>query len=328
MNNNDIFDNFIEKKEEVKVDQKTGVVEEVTQPKPQAQHSTNNQQAPALKKDISLAMAEKMLVKIEDLTKQTGESFNEKEKIIAMDIMVASVQSIRQSKYQINQIDFIGNNIENQVKRWSKLGVGKEDYLYTELRQNGKTGMVDIRIKPQYQTLEKLIIKYCTKKIFKFKTEVICEDDEFETDFDFATGQDKVVKHVKSPKRNPNDLANIVGAYKVAFVKENDGSITQLLTQIDKNRIMRAYNSAQTKNVWNSDTQKMVLKTVTWEMWNSADIRPFMQFPDDIIKNDNIGIVNESADVEFVNKDLKHKDIIDAKSEVVEKVGTGEEIDF
>ena len=320
-----------QKKEYVEfVDKETGQTEkaEINQQMFKETKAIAKEQAPVIKKSESMRMNEKMLARIDDLTKSTGEVFTGKDRVVATDIIVSSIQTIRQSKYGINQIDFLGNNYENQVKRWAKLGVGTQDNLYTELRQNGKTGLVDIRVKPQYQTLEKLIIKYCSKSIFRFKTDVICEGDDFVTDFDWATGQDVVVKHIKNPNSDPNDLSQIIGAYKVAFVKENNGSVTQLLVQIDKNRIMRAYNAAQTKNVWNADTKKMVLKTVTWEMWNSEVIRPFMIFPEDIIANENLSIVNESADVEFVNKDLQHKSITDADSNAKKSIGTGEGLDF
>lgn len=346
MQNNDIFDKYLNemegekksganqppKEEEVAqfVDEKTGVIEEVkvNQQMYNKTKKTAQEQGAVIKKSDTMLMSERVLARVVDLTKTTGETFTGRDRVIATDILVSSFQTIKQSGYGVQQIDFLGNNIESQIKRWAKLGVGTQDNLYTELRRNGKTGLVDIRIKPQYQTLEKLIIKYCSKEIFRFKTDVICEGDEFETDFDFSTGQDVVLKHVKNPNRNPNDLNQIVGAYKVAFVNEPNGKVTQLLVQIDKNRIMRAYNSAQTKNVWNNDTKKMVLKTVTWEMWNSEVIRPFMVFPDDVVANDNLSIVNENADVEFVNQDLKHKDISQANSSAKESIGTGEGLDF
>lgn len=345
MENNDIFDKYLNGVDEGKkvganqkpqeevaqfVDEETGEVEDVkvnqqmfNKTKKQAQ-----EQGAVIKKTDSMILSERMLSRIVDLTKTTGETFNGRDRVIATDILVSSFQTIKQSGYGVQQVDFLGNNIESQIKRWAKLGVGTQDNLYTELRRNGKTGLIDIRIKPQYQTLEKLIIKYCSKEIFRFKTDVICEGDEFETDFDFTTGQDVVLKHIKNKEANPNDLSQIVGAYKVAFVKEPNGTITQLLVQIDKNRIMRAYNSAQTKNVWNNDTKKMVLKTVTWEMWNSEVIRPFMVFPDDVVANDNLSIVNENADVDFGNQDLKHKDISQANSSAKETIGTGEGLDF
>lgn len=338
----DIFDNYINnevkqtakpiKQEEVAefVDEETGQVEQVkvNQQMYKETKKVAKEQGAVVKKSESMVMNQKMLARIDELVKSTGETFSGKDRVIATDIIISSFQQIKQSGYGINQIDFLGNNIESQIKRWAKLGVGTQDNLFTELRKNGKTGMVDIKIKPQYQTLEKLIIKYCSMDIFRFKTDVICDGDEFETDFDFATGQDVVIKHVKNPNADPNDLAQIIGAYKIAYVKEKNGKVTQLLVQIDKNRIMRAYNSATTKNVWNNDTRKMVLKTVTWEMWNSEVIRPFMVFPDDVVAHENLSIVNESADVEFVNKDLKHKDYIDAKSDVEKNIGTGDEVDF
>ena len=340
---NDIFDNFINtgnnkpqqnKQNEEKVefvDEETGQVETTSvnqnlynSTKKVAQNNPNQ----LVKKNNQLSINEKMLARIDELTKSTGETFSGRDRVIATDIIISSFQTIKQAGYNLQQIDFLGNNIESQIKRWAKLGVGTQDNLYTELRRNGKTGQIDIKIKAQYQTLEKLIIKYCSMNIFKFKTDVICDGDDFETDFDFATGQDRVIKHIKNPNADPNDLQQIIGAYKIAYVKEKDGKVTQLLVQIDKNRIMRAYNSAQTKNVWNNDTRKMVLKTVTWEMWNSEVIRPFMVFPDDVIAHENLSIVNESADVEFVNKDLKHKEYIDAKLDVEKNIGTGDEVDF
>ena len=312
------------------VDQETGEVAnvEVNQKMFKETQKVAKSQAPVVKKSASMVMNERMLARIDELTKSTGEVFSGKDRVIATDIIVSTYQQVRNSGYDIKDVDFLGNNYESQVKRWAKLGVGTQDNLYTELRKNKNTGMVDIKVKAQYQTLEKLIIKYCSKEIFRFKTDVICEGDNFVTDFDFAKGQDVVKKHEKNPNIDRNELTNIIGAYKIAYVKEKDGSVTQLLVQIDKNRIMRAYNSAQTKNVWNNDTLKMVLKTVTWEMWNSEVIRPFMVFPDDVVANENLSIVNESSDVEFENKDFKHKNIIDAEINAKESIGTGDEVDF
>ena len=312
------------------VDKETGEVEktQVNEKMFKQTQKVAKENAPVVRKSASMVMNERMLARIDELTKSTGEVFTGKNRVIATDIIVNTYQQIRNSGYDIANVDFLGNNYESQVKRWAKLGVGTQDNLYTELRRNNKTGLIDIKVKPQYQTLEKLIIKYCSKEIFRFKTDVICEGDEFETDFDFAKGQDVVKKHVKNPNVDRNELTSIIGAYKIAYVKEKDGSVTQLLVQIDKNRIMRAYNSAQTKNVWNNDTLKMVLKTVTWEMWNSEVIRPFMIFPEDIIANDNLSIVNENSDVDFDNKDFKHKNVLDAEVSAKETIGTGDEVDF
>lgn len=276
------------------------------------------------------AFTEKIFMNIVNETTNTQEIFNARDRAIASDIITSIYKGVMTNDKikGWKEVDLVGNNVPNQIKRWAKLGISTQDKLYPEFRKNGKTGKYDLVIKGQYQTIEKLLVKYCTKKIFRFKTDVICVGDEFVTNFDFAKGQDIVIKHNKCAdfENKSNDLANIVGAYKIAYVKEDDGSITQLLCQIDKNRIMRAYNSAQTKNVWNSDTKKMVLKTVTWEMWNSEVVRPFMLFPDEII--DDLSVVNDTADVDFGNKEFKHSNIDNAKDEALKSIGSGAKLDI
>lgn len=323
---NKVEETKVEKVEESKVDEKKIEEPKQQQFNNQKNNANNNGNNKVVAKSASLQLTEKMLARIEELTTATGEILSAKDKAIASDITINALQSIKKAGYGLQQIDFVGNNIESQIKRWARLGIDTNDFLYTSLRKNGKTGLVDIKIEPQYQTLEKLIILYCTKNIFRFKTDIICTGDEFKTDFDFATGQDIVLKHVKNENIDRNDLTNIIGAYKIAYVKEKDGSITQLLVQIDLVRIMRAFNSAKTKDIWNADTIKMVLKTVTWEMWRSEVIRPFMKFPDYIIND--LSIVDENSDVDFDNKDFKHKNIVDAEVHAKESIGTGDGLDF
>ena len=305
------------------VDNETGEVEEakveVVEDKPVVTSTTTN---------AIQSFTEQMFTNILKETSGTEETFTARDKTIASDI-ISSIYKAVISNDKIGgwkDVDMVSNNVPNQIKRWAKLGISTQDKLYPDIRKNGKTGKFDLVIRGQYQTIEKMLVKYCTKKIFRFKTDVICVGDEFETDFDFAKGQDIVIKHVFAKDVDRNDLTNIIGAYKIAYVKEDDGSITQLLVQIDKNRIMRAYNSAQTKNVWNTDTRKMVLKTVTWEMWNSEVVRPFMLFPDEIIED--LDIVNESEDVDFKNKDFKYGTIDGAKDDALKKIGTGAKINL
>lgn len=299
---------------------------EVKQEPKKVVNSTPKAQAPVeVKKDANYLIVENVLGKINQLTTLTAERFSDRDKQIAQDIIVMTAKAVKSNGYDWKQIDLISNNYVGDIKRWAKLGVDSNDHLFTDIRKNGKTGMVDLKIKPQYQTIEKLMIKYCSKKIVAFKTDVICVDDEFETDYDFENGVEKVIKHVKAPNRNPNSLDDITGAYKIAYYEEPNGKRTQILCVIDKNRIMRAYNAAQTKNVWNADTQKMVKKTVTWEMWNSEVIRPFMNFPTDIIED--LSVINENADVDFSNQDHKYKDVNSATSNAKSRMNTGSVID-
>lgn len=284
-----------------------------------------NSSVPAKKKDFTQALIESTLDKINDIVTYSNEVFSTRAKECASDIIVSLSHTLNERGFVWKQIDTQGSGLINQIKRWAKLGIDvTTDKLYPDIRNNSKTGLYDIKVKGQYQTVEKLIIKYCSKKIFRFKTEVICVGDELKKEFDYLLGEDKITGFIKNEKTNRNLLENIIGAFKIAYYTEN-GQVKQIVTEIDKNRIMRAYDTATTKNVWNRDTQKMVKKTVTWEMWNSEDIRPFMDFPEDIIQD--LTVVNESEDVDF-NKEHKYSNVVDAQEHVEETMGVGEEINF
>lgn len=284
-----------------------------------------NSSVPAKKKDFTQALIESTLDKINDIVTYSNEVFSTRAKECASDIIVSLSHTLNERGFVWKQIDTQGSGLINQIKRWAKLGIDvTTDKLYPDIRNNSKTGLYDIKVKGQYQTVEKLIIKYCSKKIFRFKTEVICVGDELKKEFDYLLGEDKITGFIKNEKTNRNLLENIIGAFKIAYYTEN-GQVKQIVTEIDKNRIMRAYDTATTKNVWNRDTQKMVKKTVTWEMWNSEDIRPFMDFPEDIIQD--LTVVNESEDVDF-NKEHKYSNVVDAQEHVEETIGAGEEINF
>lgn len=287
--------------------------------------STPNSSVPAKKKDFTQSLIESTLDKINDIVTYSNEVFSTRAKECASDIIVSLSHTLNERGFAWKQIDTQGSGLINQIKRWAKLGIDvTTDKLYPDIRNNSKTGLYDIKVKGQYQTVEKLIIKYCSKKIFRFKTEVICVGDELKKEFDYLLGEDKITGFIKNEKTNRNLLDNIIGAFKIAYYTEN-GQVKQIVTEIDKNRIMRAYDTATTKNVWNRDTQKMVKKTVTWEMWNSEDIRPFMDFPEDIIQD--LTVVNESEDVDF-NKEHKYSNVVDAQEHVEETIGVGEEINF
>lgn len=302
--------------------------EQLVKETPKVENKPNvvaNSSVPAKKKDFTQSLIESTLDKINDIVTYSNEVFSTKAKECASDIIVSLSHTLNERGFVWKQIDTQGSGLINQIKRWAKLGIDvTTDKLYPDIRNNSKTGLYDIKVKGQYQTVEKLIIKYCSKKIFRFKTEVICVGDELKKEFDYLLGEDKITGFIKNEKTNRNLLENIIGAFKIAYYTEN-GQVKQIVTEIDKNRIMRAYDTATTKNVWNRDTQKMVKKTVTWEMWNSEDIRPFMDFPEDIIQD--LTVVNESEDVDF-NKEHKYSNVVDAQEHVEETIGAGEEINF
>lgn len=291
--------------------------------KPISASNTSNQ---LVKKDFTQQLIENTLNKINDITTFSNEIFTTRAKNCAMDIITSVDHILNERGMKWGEVDSKGSNLIMQIKQWAKLGIDlSNDKLYPDIRKNNKTGMYDIRIKGQYQTVEKLITNFFKRNVFRFKTEVICVGDEFKCDFDYATGEDKVISFTKNMKVDRNKLENIVGAFKILYYYDEDNKIHQIVTKIEKDRIMRAYNAATTKNVWNMDTQKMVKKTVTWEMFNGEDIRPFMNYPEDIIQD--LEVVNDGDDVDF-NKEHKYSNVVDAQTHIEESMGTDESVGF
>ena len=316
--------------EEKKVEEKPKNENKVKQPKNDAveqkvENKPTKIQAP-VKKDFSQQLIENMLTKISDVVTYSNETFTPQAKVIACDIITSIDHTINERGYRWNEIDAKGSGLVMQIKKWAKLGVDcSTDKLYADIRKNGNTGMYDIKVKGQYQTVERLMILYCKKNIIKFKTEVICIGDKLETRFNYETGEEKVIDFKKNDSINRNDINNIIGAFKIAYLEDEKGNRSQLVTIIEKDRISRAMQAAKTKNVWTSDTQKMVKKTVTWEMFNGEDIRPFMDYPAEIIED--LKIVNENEDVDF-NKEHKYENVVNADLHATETLGSGEEVGF
>lgn len=303
-------------KQETKVEEKPKNEPKVEQPK------TQNG---VVKKDFSQQLIENTLNKIADIVTYSNETFTPDAKIVACDIITSLDHTINERGYNWKQIDAKGSGLIMQIKQWAKLGIDcTTDHLYADIRMNGKTGLYDIKIKGQYQTVEKLMVQYCKKQIFKFKTEVICIGDDLKTHFDYETGDEKVIDFIKNENVDRNKMDNITGAFKIAYYVEN-GIVKQIVTIIEKDRIQRAFESATTKNVWNRDTQKMVKKTVTWEMFNGENIRPFMNYPKEIIED--LKVVNESEEMDF-NKEHKYRDVVNADEHATETLGSGENVGF
>lgn len=227
----------------------------------------------------------------------------------------------------IASIDMQGSNYIEQVKKWSRLNLSPYDKLFTDIRaikdKNGNlTGKYSVTIKPQYQTLEKIMILYCRLPIIRFKGDIICVGDKLQTEDDFSTGLTKITGHIKNEKIDRNKYENVIGAYKIAYLNyENNGKLTQLAVIIDKDRIERARKAATTKDIWNSDPIKMIKKTATWELYNSEQIRPFLQFPSDIANN--ASIIEQSEEMDW-NKETKFANVSQANENIEKEIGTNE----
>lgn len=283
------------------------------------------------KEEKKNAVANKTLVstfldKVVEYARTSEEELDQKTKTLCVDIITTANKQVVANKYNWSNIDVNGCGLYSQIKRYAKLGLSVEqDKLYVDIRNNNKTGKMDIFIKPQYQTLEKLMVRYFTKPILRFKEDVICIGDEVLVEEDFYTGLDKIVGHKRNTQIDRNKLDNIIGAYKIAYVKEGN-NIVQYVVRIDKNRIERAYKASPSreKTVWNLDSAKMVKKTCTWEMWNDKNIRAFMIFPEEIVND--LSVLDESQEMDWA-KETQHKSVEEAQENVEVNVATGEVID-
>ena len=288
-------------------------------------NALNTQVVKEEKKQLPTTLVEKFLTQVTNYALISGEQLNEKTKTLVCNLVTSANKQIVSQGIKWNEVDIQGCGFFAQLKHWAKVGVTSEDKLYVDVRHNSKTNLKDIFIKPQYQTLEKLMIMYFHKNIVRFKTEVVCTGDVVTKQEDFETGLTKLVSHTRNEEIDRNNLDNIIGAYKIAYVEEY-GRLVQYFVEIDKNRINRAYSASPSreKTVWKLDSQKMVKKTATWEMYNSELIRPFMIFPEDIV--DDIKIVNESSEMDW-NKETKHHSVEQAQEEAQTKVASEDVID-
>lgn len=282
------------------------------------QQRTQNQVAPTL--------AEKFLGQVIAYAATSGEQLDQKTKTLAVDIITGVNKIVKSNQYTWGELDINGCGLVSQIKRFAKIGLSMEDKLYIDIRHNSKTGLKDIYIKPQYQCLEKLMVKFFTKPILRFKEDVICEGDELVEEEDFYTGLSKIVAHNRNKDIDRNKFENIIGAYKIAYIQDGK-DIVQYVVKIDKNRIDRAYNASPSreKTVWKADTRKMVLKTATWEMWNDKNIRAFIVFPTDIVND--LSILEESQEMNW-NNDMKHNNVNQVQDEVKENVASSDIIDM
>ena len=230
--------------------------------------------------DIGKQMISRLVDQVVAFANIESTPLTDKEKSYATGIVFAVIKRAEEEKLDWKVVDV--KNVVEQIKSYARLGLSISDNeIYIDIRSNSKTGKKEINIKKQYQGIEKELVKWCNKKIVRFYQDVICVGDKFVTKVDFETGLKKVVEHEKNTNIDRNQLENIIGAYKIAYVDErDDGTLTQYMVEIDKNRIMRAYNASPTKEkpIWKADTQRMVLKTASWCLYNYV-LKPFVNVP-------------------------------------------------
>ena len=265
--------------------------------------TTVNQQAVQKTPDLGKAALQRMLIQVEQFAQIEETPLTAKEKSYAAEIVMGVIKAVEERQISWSEVDV--KNVIGQVKRYARLGLTMSNAeIYPDIRKNGKTGKYEVNIKKQYQGIEKELIRWCSKKIVRFLDGVICKGDEFETEVDFELGLEKIVKHKKNKSVDRNKLENITGAYKIAYVEEN-GKLVQYAVIIDRNRILRAMAASPTndKPVWKADTQRMVLKTASWCLYQYV-LRPFVNVPielkDDWAKTQDEMNFNTIAEAEVI----------------------------
>lgn len=323
---------FVEKVEtevleqkEVAKEKKVEKNQEIVQEK-KNEISTQTQKTTQVATQKPNTLVGRFLEQVVNYAETSGENLDQKTKSLAVDIITATNKHLVASQVNWSEVDVQGCGLVSQIKRFAKLGLSMEDKLYPDVRNNSKTGKKDIHIKPQYQALEKLMVRFFSKPILRFKEDIVCIGDEVLEEEDFYTGLNRIVGHKRNFSIDRNKLDNIIGAYKIAYVQEGK-NIVQYVIRIDKNRITRAYNASPSreKTVWNLDSKKMVLKTVTWEMWNDKNIRAFMVFPEDIAQD--LSILEESQEMDW-NAETKFQRVEQAQEQVQVDVATGEVVEM
>lgn len=282
--------------------------------------TTVNQQVAQKTPDLGKAALQRMLIQVEQFAQIEETPLTAKEKSYAAEIVMGVIKAVEERQISWSEVDV--KNVIGQVKRYARLGLTMSNAeIYPDIRKNGKTGKFEVNIKKQYQGIEKELIRWCSKKIVRFMDGVICKGDEFETEVDFELGLEKIVKHKKNNTIDRNKLDNITGAYKIAYVEEN-GKLVQYAVIIDRNRILRAMVASPTndKPVWKADTQRMVLKTASWSLYQYV-LRPFVNVPielkDDWTKTHDEMNFDTIAEAEVV-----------AQEEVNENANAGKVIDI
>lgn len=313
----DIFTMNIDKKETRKEEKQENKQEIVTQEKKEVEVKKSNN-----------SLVGKFLEQVVIYAETSGEELDTRTKALAADIIMSTNKTLIATQTSWGEIDIQGSGLISQIKRYAKLGLTMEDKLYVEIRNNNRTGKKDIMIKPQYQTLEKLMVKFCSRTILRFKEDVICVGDEIIEEEDFSTGLNRITKHIRNTKVDRNKLENVIGAYKIAYILEGE-NVVPYVVRIDKNRIERAYKASPSKEktVWQLDSRKMVLKTVAWEMWNDKNIRAFMVFPEDVVGN--LSILEESQEMDW-NAETKFQKVEEVQTNVKKEIATEnyEELEF
>ena len=243
--------------------------------------ATQNNTPAIIKPDQQLTMVKIWGEDLDKLTKTQNFTLTPTERNFATSIIYGLVDKCTKDKIDTRQLNM--TNFLEQVKHFGKMQLSlQEKELYIDIRNNKNTGLKDVTISRQYQAIQKLMTRYSTKKVIRFADGIVCTGDSFKTAVDFNTGLTKILTHEINENIDRSNLKNIQKAYAIAYVEES-GGIVPYVKIIEKKRIMTAYNSSPShdKNVWNNHTERMVIKTAYWCLYNDI-MKPYVEIPSDL----------------------------------------------
>ena len=217
---------------------------------------------------------------LDELTRTQAFNLTPEEHNFGVSIITGLVDRCVKDKIDVRQLNM--TNFLEQVKHNSKMQFSlQEQDIFLDIRNNSSTGLKDITIRKQYQGVQKVMRRYCTKKIVRFADGIVYKGDTFEYGLDFATGLNKIT-YKQNPNTDHSRLENVTHAFAIAYVDEMK-TLVPYVCVIDKARIMRAFNAsaAKDKGPWSTDTARMVRKTAYWCLYNDI-FKPFIEIPSDL----------------------------------------------
>lgn len=284
-------------------------------------------------KDVGQKAVENMLAQVESFATFEALPLTNKEKHFAVDAILSINKELANRQLEWKDIDIVKNAVPQQIKAHARLGLRFDNgELYLDIRnnKNNKNNMKDLTIKKQYQGIEKEIIKFCQKKVVRFKDGIVLKGEKLLVQEDFETGLDKIVGHEKKENRDVNNWDDIESVYKIAYVEEEingEKKMVQYVAIVDRNRLERAYKASPTgdKGVWKQDTKLMVLKTATWVLYNNV-LRPFINIPIELSKdwqrtNDEMDWGTSPKEVEIDEEDFDKGNVVEYDDETGELSG-------
>lgn len=231
--------------------------------------------------EVRTTFTSSVMRQIESLNEDAGFPMSVESRTTAVQIIGSTEVVMEEKKINPKWVNWKKSGFKTKVFNFCLLGLNKDDHDFYivprkdgAMKQDNNGNMYQpytMQLDLQYQGEEKIIMRYCKKQngatVSNILKNVVCEDERFETSFDFATGKTVIKAHeVKDVLARDKTERGIRGAYAIVYF--NDGS--NITVVIDRTRIARAKQSAQTKNIWNSDYEKMVLKTVVHDLYKEC----------------------------------------------------------